>query len=203
MVEVPLPSCSPLAGRVSLGRHGMAEGALGVVMQERTGLQIATMAARRGQAPALAQAMRVFRGLDLPNAPRRVGDAAFAVLWAGAETWLVMAQDWPGDLEAALRSTFGAFAAIADQSDGRVVLRVSGARARDALAKGMAIDLHPRAFQPGDTALTLAAHIGVQIWLLDDTPCFELAAFRGYAGSLIDWLVSAGAEYGIEIVTPG
>jgi methylglutamate dehydrogenase subunit D len=31
------------------------------------------------------------------------------------------------------------------------VLRITSPRVRDALAKGVAIDLHPRAFRPGDT----------------------------------------------------
>jgi sarcosine oxidase subunit gamma len=67
----------------------------------------------------------------------------------------------------------------------------------------LAIDLHPRAFTPGDTALTLAGHIGVQIWQLDDTPSYEIAVARGYAGSLIGWLLPAGEEFGITVLPPG
>ena len=39
---------------------------------------------------------------------------------------------------------------------------------RDVLAKGVPLDLHPKAFKPGDVATTLVAYIGVQIDLLDD-----------------------------------
>ena len=35
-------------------------------------------------------------------------------------------------------------AAVSDQSDARLVLRVSGPRVRDVLAKGVPVDLHPR-----------------------------------------------------------
>ncbi|TCZ65016.1 hypothetical protein EXY23_05670 [Roseicella aquatilis] len=148
-------------------------------------------------------AVRAAWGIDLPTTPRRVGDARLAFVWSGPSQWLAVATDWPGDLEAALRAHLGGLGSLTDQGDGRVVLRVRGPHARDALAKGMAIDLHPRAFQPGDVAATLAAHIGVQIWQLDEAPTYEMAAFRSTAGSLCDWIVAASAEYGVEIVEPG
>ena len=40
-----------------------------------------------------------------------------------------------------------------DQSDSRLVLRLSGPRVRDVLAKGVPVDLHPKAFKPGDVAM--------------------------------------------------
>ena len=42
-----------------------------------------------------------------------------------------------------------AHAAIVDQSHGRTILRVTGPKVRDALAKGVPVDLHPRAFTDG------------------------------------------------------
>jgi sarcosine oxidase subunit gamma len=91
-------------------------------------------------------------------------------------------------------------ASIADQSDGRVVLRLSGDRARDVLAKGIPVDLHPRGFRTGDVASTVVAHIGVQIQQLDDRPTFQLIALRSFAGSLWSWLAKSAAEFGYEIV---
>jgi heterotetrameric sarcosine oxidase gamma subunit len=83
------------------------------------------------------------------------------------------------------------------------VLHLSGPRARDVLAKLVAVDLHPRAFRAGDTAITLAAHIGVQLWQVDESPAYRLLAFRGFAGSLAAALVAAGEEYGTEILARG
>ena len=40
-------------------------------------------------------------------------------------------------------------ASISDQSGGRTVIRISGPRARDVLAKGLPIDLDPRGFPLG------------------------------------------------------
>lgn len=203
MPDTALAACSPLAGLLRRGRHGARGDVSGVVLQERTGLQIVSLAARKGQDVPLMAAVRAAWGIDLPATPRREGDVRLAFLWSGPSQWLAVSAGWPGDLESALRAQIGGFGSLTDQSDGRVVLRISGPHARDALAKGMTIDLHPRAFKPGDTAATLAAHIGVQIWQLDEEPTYELSVFRSYAGSLCDWMMAASAEYGIEIVDPG
>jgi sarcosine oxidase subunit gamma len=99
-----------------------------------------------------------------------------------------------------VRADLDGLAAVTDQGDGRVVLEVSGSRARDALAKGVPVDLDPIAFKVGDAAQTSASHIGLQIALVDDTPTFEITSARSTAGSLWSWLVASAAEYGIEVV---
>jgi methylglutamate dehydrogenase subunit D len=201
VAEMGLLSRSPLAGVARPGQYGQP-GEAGLVVQERTGLQIISLAARRGQGAALVAAVRTAWGLDLPMTPRRIGDGRLAFLWSGRAQWLAIAED-AGDLESGLGERLGGLASLTDQSDGRSVLRLSGPRARDTLAKGLAIDLHPRAFAPGGTALTLAGHIGVQIWQLDEAPSYEIAVARGYAGSLLGWLLPAGEEFGITVMPPG
>ena len=71
------------------------------------------------------------------------------------------------------------------------------------LAKGIAIDLHPRAFKPGDVALTIAAHIGVQLWQVDEAPTYEIAVPRSLAKSLWAWLSASAAEFGYEVASGG
>ncbi len=153
------------------------------------------MAARTGGLPALVEAMRGL-GLALPERPGWSDGGGLRAVWVGPERWLVFGG---GDMERMLRERLGALASVSDQSDSRVVLRLSGPRVRDALAKMLPIDLHPRAFRPGDAAVTLAGHIGVVIWLLDDAPTYDLAVARSYAGSLAEWLIAAAAEYGLLI----
>jgi heterotetrameric sarcosine oxidase gamma subunit len=68
-------------------------------------------------------------------------------------------------------------------------LRICGPGTREALAKLIPIDLHPSAFPPDATALTLAGHISVQIW---NTPNgFELSCFRSYTETLYEALIEA------------
>jgi sarcosine oxidase subunit gamma len=92
-------------------------------------------------------------------------------------------------------------AAIADQSDGQAVLRVSGQKVREALCKLVPIDLHPRAFGVGDVAVTVAAHIGVTLWRLPDElnghAAFEIAVYRSLAGSFWAALSASAAEFGL------
>jgi sarcosine oxidase subunit gamma len=68
------------------------------------------------------------------------------------------------------------------------------------LAKILPIDLHPRAFAPGDVASTTASHIGATLWRLEDSaeglPVFEIAVFRSLAGSFWDTLTRSAAEFG-------
>jgi len=97
--------------------------------------------------------------------------------------------------EARLRAALAGLASVSDQSDGRVVVRVGGPRARDTLAKGLPIDLHPRAFKPGDAAVSVVAHIAVHLWQIDPAPTYELAVPRSFAASFCDWLAAAAAEF--------
>jgi sarcosine oxidase subunit gamma len=119
------------------------------------------------------------------------------LIWAGPQQWLAISEDRaaPERLARALEG----LAAVSDQSDGRAVLRLSGPKLRDTMAKGCPVDLHPRAFRPGDTALTAIAHIGVQLWQLDEAPTFEIAVFRSMAGSFWRWLSGSAAEFGLEV----
>jgi sarcosine oxidase subunit gamma len=199
----PLSPLSALAGHAQPGRHGHPDGAPGLRLVEQTGLSLVSLAARKGCVDELRAAIRDRFGLDLPMTPRWVGDATLAILWAGPAQWLVVAADDTGDLETALRGMVGPLASVTDQGHGRVVLRLSGVPARDVLAKGMELDLHPRAFGPGDTALTQFAHVGVHIRQIDATPDYEILAFRSMAASLCEALVAAGAEYGIEVAVAG
>src|SRR5947199_298030 len=79
------------------------------------------------------------------------------------------------------------------------IIRVVGERARDALAKGVPIDLHPQAFRPGDAAATTVSHIGAHLWQVDDTPIYEFIVLRSFAPTFWDWLMASAAQYGVLI----
>ena len=88
----------------------------------------------------------------------------------------------------------------------RAALRVSGARAREVLAKGSIVDLHPSVFPVGTTALTSFAHIGVQLWRTEDGPegvVFEILAARSMAGSFWSWFAASVAEFGCRVKIGG
>jgi methylglutamate dehydrogenase subunit D len=159
-----------------------------------TDYALATVMMRRNQAEQLTRRVRETYGLELPWLPRRATAGATAFAWAGPGHWLASTTQVDGpEFTATVRATLDGVASVSDQSDSRAVFRVSGSGARAALAKGLPIDLHPRAFAPGDTAVTLAAHIPVHIWQIAALPTYELATPRTLAASFLDWLGWAAA----------
>ena len=199
MPSVVLHERSPLHGLAAPGHHGRV-GVTGLTIVERSDIAFASVIARRGKRDALAAAAQEALGVALPAGPHRVSKAGMTFAGVGPDQWVASAENTKG-FPAALRERIGAFAAVSDQSDSRLVLHLSGPRVRDVLAKGVPVDLHPRTFKPGDVTTTLVAHIGVQIDMLDDAPTYRLTAPRSMAGSFWSWLTASAAEFGYDVVT--
>lgn len=158
-----------------------------MIIATRDGLGMTKVLARRGQAAALARQFQTHFGISLPSAPRRVASGDVAVLGLGPDTWLATREQGGNDFALALKPLLAGLASISDQSDAQVGLRLTGPRVRETLAKLIPIDLHPRVFAVGQVAETIAAHIGVLIWRLEDaadgSPVFELAVPRSLSVS--------------------
>ena len=141
-------------------------------------------------------------GVVLPPAGQSLSRDGVTFLWSGAASWLAIAGSDEVGFEARLAERSTGLAAVTDQSDGRAILRVQGAAARNALAKLVPIDLHPSVFTVGATALTLAGHIAVQIWRVQEDT-YELACFRSFAEALYEALIEASREYENDVVGRG
>jgi sarcosine oxidase subunit gamma len=182
------------------GRYGRS-GEAGVAIAERPRYALATVIARRGAQTRLAGRVAGVFGCALPEAPRRAVGATVAFAWTGPGRWLASTQANEAQaFEAQLRRELGDCASISDQSAALVVVGMRGRNAREALAKGLPIDLSPREFAPGQVASTVAAHMGVTLWQLDTAPTYELVISRSYAVSFCQWLVDAAAEFGLRII---
>jgi methylglutamate dehydrogenase subunit D len=173
----------------------------GVTVAERTGIALCNVLARRDAEAQLADRVRQHFGVALPSEPRHTATSPVAFAWAGPSQWLALGQETDGRaFELQLRASLAGVASVIDQSDDRAIVRVGGPRARDALAKGLHIDLHPSAFRPGDAAVTAVAYIGVHFWQIDASPTYEFAVFRSFAVAFWDWIVQAAAEFGVAVV---
>ncbi|WP_020188204.1 sarcosine oxidase subunit gamma family protein [Methylopila sp. 73B] len=184
----------PLVARSAFRPHvaplASPSGAAGVALREAEGLTLASVAAFRGREAELADAVRAAYGIELPAGPKRVASGDVAFVGAGPGKWLAVSSG---------ASDFaGLPAAIADQSDGRTVVRVSGSRARETLATLTAVDLHPRVFGVGDAALTHAASISIHLWQVDDAPTYEIAVFRTFAATFWRWMAEAARSRGVD-----
>lgn len=185
------------SGYAKPGRHGRAQGAPGVRLTLRDGVGLATIIVADGQEEALRAALFERYGWGLPEAGTTHLSGEHGLVWSAPGQWLAVAEtrDALNELPEALRGV----AAVTDQGEGRAVVRVSGPQARAALDKGVSVDLHPRAFSAGRTAVTSIAHIGAQLWQRDEAPTYDLAVARSFAGSFWTWLTAASAEFGYDV----
>jgi sarcosine oxidase subunit gamma len=122
-----------------------------------------------------------------------------AVLWLGPDEWLVVGPD--GDAEGIardLQTGAGAgWVTTVDLSANRTVLELGGPRAREVLAKGCTLDLHPRGLEPGRCAQTALAR--AQVILEATAPdTFRIYVRGSFATYLATWLMDAMAEYSVE-----
>jgi methylglutamate dehydrogenase subunit D len=197
----PLHARSALAGLAVPGRYGKTNGEPGVIIAERLGLGLATVAARRG-APVRAAVKASYR-VDLPDNSTVVQGPEVSFVGYGPGQWLAVSETLAGEgLARDLKNRLKGLASVSDQSGGRTVLRLSGPRARDLLAKGLPIDLHPSVFGPGSAATSTISLMGVQIWQVDDAPTYDLALFRSVSASFWRWLTASAAEVGYEVTAP-
>jgi methylglutamate dehydrogenase subunit D len=191
---------SALAGLAVPGRHGRAGGTPGVTIGERVGLGLATVAVRKGHGEALKQAVAKAYGVELPNGSRFVQGPQASFVGYGPGQWLAVSETFGSEaLAGDLGQRLKGLASISDQSGGRTVLRLSGPRARDVLAKGLPIDLHPRAFAAGNAATSTISLMGVQLWQVDDAPTYDIALFRSVSASFWRWLTASAGEFGYEV----
>lgn len=177
-----------------------AAGGRGVTAALLDRFGLATLIAPPGGTTALSRVVEARIGARLPQTPRIVAGRGADVIWTGPEGWLLRAPSREGF--AALLADLSPHAAVSDQSHARAAMRLSGPRLRDALAKGVMIDLHPAAFAVGDVAATSLAHIDALLWRLADGPdgaVFEIMAPRSMAGSFWSWFAASAAEFGCEV----
>jgi heterotetrameric sarcosine oxidase gamma subunit len=202
VASTQLSARSALAGTVRLGRYGaLSSGAPAVVLSERTGLAIAHVATRKGKIAEVIDWLGGVGGASPENAPRSVIGDHMVIVGCAPGQWFALS-DGVGSSSAVARLTdaLAGIASVIDHSAGKVVVRVTGPRARDVLAKGCPIDLDPRVFKPGSAASTEIAHIGCVIWQVDDQPTFDLMVNRSVAKSFWSWLAASAAAYGYEVV---
>ena len=194
---------SPLSGFFATTAGGSPDGA-GVVISERPFLGHLDLRGDPGDSGFTSAAAGVL-GFRLPTAPNAaVGEGGLLALWLGPDEWLVVT---PPDAQTSLAQSLetaldGIHASVADVTGGQTVITLSGPKARDVLAKGCPLDLHPAVFRPGDCAQTLLAKANVTLRCVDDSPSYELIVRRSFADYTALWLQDAALEYGCAIVAP-
>lgn len=162
----------------------------------REGLALVNLRGRTDDAAFLEVAGRAL-GTALPVEPCRTAETAGRrIVWAGPDDWFVLDPiSRPDGLVQRLRDVVsGSNTAITDVSSGYVLLRLVGRSARDVLARGCPLDLHPRAFGVGHCAGSHFFKASVWLWQTDSLPVFEVLvrrSFRAYVTLMLERCATA------------
>jgi sarcosine oxidase, subunit gamma len=177
---------------------------------ENTGLTIGERGFRaqwvvRGDADneILAKAVKEVTGSDLPTTPNTSSSTGYIdILWQGPDEWLVVAPDGSDAGPRLADACQDIHVAVTDVSESRTLVVLAGDHARDVLAKGCALDLHPRSFATGQCAQSMLGHIHIILHQKSDAPEYDVYVHRSFAESLWMWLEDAAAEYNPAIANP-
>ena len=188
-------------------RPGGERTVAGIVMSELRHRGIVTLRGKADDAGFAAAAKKAL-GFALPTAAcTSAGKGEVTALWQGPDEWWIVTADDGGEMADRLRKALdGQHAAITEVGESRCCIRVAGPHARDLLAKGCPLDLHPRVFGAGRCAGSLLAKAGVTLHQVSDGatddaggPAFDIYVLRSFADYLWRWLEDAAQEYGMVV----
>ncbi|MGB0507131.1 MAG: sarcosine oxidase subunit gamma [Pikeienuella sp.] len=146
-----------------------------------------------------ADAVKAAAGVGLPDVRRFNASATGGLGWMSPDEllWVLPyadAQQAAADLSAALA---GEHHMAVNVSDARAMFRVTGAGARELIAKGAPVDMSPDAFAVGEFRRSHIGQIAAAFWA--DEAGLTVVCFRSLGHYLFDWL-TASAKDG---ATPG
>jgi sarcosine oxidase subunit gamma len=192
---------SPLERALAVGGYG-AQGDAGVSLTESRNFDLVQVMARRGKAAEMTKTAKARFGVAAPETPKAVQSSDATLIWSGPDQFFVLSKGGKHGVEA-LGQTFTHSASLSDQSHARVLISISGAKARAMLAKLSSIDLHPASFPVGAAAATSMDHTSVTLWRGGDRPdeqaVFNVLVFATFAESLWHTMLDSAAEYGVAI----
>lgn len=137
-------------------------------------------------------------GCEAPTKANTVSEAGdYRICWLGPDEWMVITPTGQaGKLQAELQAALeGVFSSVVDNSSGLTLLRINGENAAELLARDCPLDLHPRAFKPGQCAQTRLAKAGMTIAALSDGSGFDIIIRRSFADYIALWLQDGLVEF--------
>ncbi len=187
----PVPPRSALAGAARFDGAGAA-----LALAERTG---STLLHLEGARPGAAlDAVLTALGLAEPPPLGNSGGRDGAWLLGLGPGIRLLALEQRATLPAALTLAGAAglaFEAALDISHAYTRIEIAGGKAGELIAKGCALDLHPRRFPAGACAAAGFAGMRTIVWRAPDRDGFDLFVGRSHAVSLWEWLIEAATEY--------
>ena len=184
------------------------ENEVGVEMGERPLLGMINLRAQKND-PVLSPAITKVLGLELPTDVNTVSGRIDGIytLCLGPDEWLIVTpsnkeQILYSELTQALEQLHTSINLVGES---RTLIRLSGLYARNVLAKGCSVDLHPRVFKPGQCAQTILGRSDITVHQVADeagtnAATYDIIVFRSFAEYVWTWLEDAAREYGVRVV---
>jgi sarcosine oxidase subunit gamma len=194
-----LPRVSPLSNFLSSVPESRESA--GVILSERTFYGHINLRGNPRDSAFLARVQSCI-GVSLPMQTNQIATSlAVTAFCLGPDEWLLVTPPSTEHLAAGLHDALGGLCfSVTNITYGQTILQVSGDSSLHMLRKGCGLDLHPRAFKPGNCAQTLVAKAAVLLHYVDQTPSLNLIVRRSFAEYLALWIKDAAAEYGFRVI---
>jgi heterotetrameric sarcosine oxidase gamma subunit len=192
-------SHSALAESFKAGGRDGARGGRRLRLVEVRGWHLAQLAVFPDHVGEFQEQVRASGGVYLPGELYRgvtQGDSRLIRITQHQYWWISAGSAAMARLARELPASAGTVTVL---SAARVRIRIVGAAAREVLAKGISLDLHPTTFQVGCSAQTGLHHTGVFLERIGEES-YEIYFLRTYAEWLWQWLVDAALPFGYDIV---
>ena len=138
-------------------------------------------------------------GAGFPGVRQEKFKGDSGICWMSPDEVLILCPyaDVPGAVARLETALAGTHHLIANVSDARALITVTGSEAREAMAKLTPTDLSPTAFGPGQFRRTRLAQVPAAFWMPDQTT-FQVVCFRSVARYVFDALAMS-ARPGSEV----
>lgn len=148
---------------------------------------------------ALKKAATGVTGAGFPGSGKAKFKGDSGICWMSPDEVLILCPyaEVPEALSKLESALAGMHHLIANVSDARALITVSGADAREALAKLTPADLSPNAFGPGGFRRTRLAQVPAAFWMRDEMT-FQVVCFRSVAQYVFD-VLAMSARPGSEV----
>ncbi len=157
-----------------------------ISLTEVGGLSVVSLSIPLGCDDQLSEAVRLNYGVNIPNPGRSTvtGDGESRFLRLQPEQMFLLSNESPDTALKTVKAKLGDVGYFTDQSDGWVILRLSGINCRKALERVCMLDLSASVFAEGSLARTVMEHLSVII-LREGEDSFLLMSARSSADSFL------------------
>jgi len=144
-----------------LGGHDRTIG--GIRLRERPDLALVSLALPRDREAEAKLAIGSAFGLTIPDPGQSVSNGTHRLMWMAPDRMMLVFPDDAPLAEPAIKAMLKDGCYSTNQTDGWVVLSISGPDVREALGRICPVDLHESAFPAGAVARTVMERMGAMV----------------------------------------